>query len=58
MPLCALLNRTTLGKFDLWPADKLLRKLYWSNLITCRGSDFQWRCEYIRQAGREMLACG
>lgn len=58
LPLCTLLKQTVLGRFDLWPSDKMLRNLYWSNLITCREGDFQWRCEFIRQAGLDMLACG
>ena len=57
LPLCAFLNQSNLGKFDPWPSDKLLRKLYWSNLITRRGQEFSWRCDFIRQTGREMLGC-
>jgi hypothetical protein len=57
IPLCTFLSQCNLGKFDPWPSDKLLRKLYWNNLITRRRSDFSWRCEFIRQTGREMLEC-
>ena len=57
LPLCAFLNQSNLGKFDPWPSDKLLSKLYWSNLITRRGQEFSWRCDFIRQTGREMLGC-
>jgi hypothetical protein len=55
--LNAYLKKTSLGKFDLWPTERLLRKLYWCNLITCRGSEFEWRCDYIRQICLEMLEC-
>ncbi len=55
--LCTFLNQSKLGKFDPWPSDKLLRKLYWNNLITRRGWNFYWRCDFIRQTGREMLEC-
>jgi len=57
LPLCAFLSQSQLGKFDPWPSDDLLRRLYWNNLITRRGSDYCWRCDFIRQTGREMLAC-
>ena len=57
LPLCAFLNQIKLGKFDPWPSDKLLRKLFWNNLITRRGQEFSWRCDFIRQTGREMLGC-
>lgn len=53
----ALLDRTDLGRYDPWPTDELLRRLYWCNLITCRQGRFQWRCDYIRQTGREMAVC-
>jgi len=56
--LCVLLaNQGSLGRFDLWPLDELLRRLYWSNLIARRGENFAWRCEFIRQTGLEMLTC-
>jgi len=57
--LCDLLkNQGSLGRFDLWPLDELLRRLYWSNLIARRGEHLAWRCEFIRQTGLEMLTCG
>jgi hypothetical protein len=55
--ICDLLQQTKLGRYDPWPADELLRKLYWSNLITRRGQDLCWRCEFIRQVGLEILPC-
>ncbi len=57
LALCTLLAREQLGNYDPWPADQLLRRLYWSNLIVRRGPFFCWRCDFIRQAGREILAC-
>ena len=57
LALCALLSQEPLGKFDPWPADDLIRRLYWSNLIIRRGPHFSWRCNFIRQVGRELLEC-
>jgi hypothetical protein len=57
MQICTFLKQGQLGKYDPWPPDELLRRLYWNNLITRRGPDFCWRCEFIRQEGVEILAC-
>ena len=56
--LCTLLAQTVLGRFDIWPDNELLRRLYWANLITRQGQHFVWHCEFIRQTGREVLECG
>lgn len=57
VPLCGLLRQDKLGKYDAWPQDELVRRLYWQNLITdCRGQ-FVWRCDFIRETGRELLGC-
>ncbi len=56
--LCDYLMQTNLGRFEIWPIDELLRRLYWCNLITCREGRFQWRCDYVRRTGLEMTACG
>jgi hypothetical protein len=58
LPLCTLLAQPALGRFTLWPDDELLRRLDWANLITRRGQNFVWPCEFIRQTGREFLECG
>jgi len=55
--LCGLLDIDTLGRFDLWPSDELLRRLYWNNLVFRLGESFAWRCEFIRQTGLEILEC-
>ncbi len=56
--LCQWLNREELGPFDDWPADRLLRQLYWNNLLVERERRFVWRCEILRAAGRRVLGCG
>jgi len=47
LPLCTLLTQSTLGRFTLWSDNELLRRLYWANLITRRGQNFEsvkkWR---------------
>ncbi len=50
-----------LGATEPYVFDDTLRDLYWRNLLTTRpprddrGSRLVWRCEAIRQAGREIL---
>jgi hypothetical protein len=53
--LTVLLESTDLAPYDTWPADTLLRRLYWCNLLTQREGRFAWRCDFIRQTGRELL---
>lgn len=55
--LLKLLRTTDLGPYDPWPAQGLLRRLYWNNLITRRGGRLAWRCEFIRQWGLRALGC-
>jgi len=57
IPLCNLLNKQQLGRYDVWPQDNLLRRLYWANLISHCNGQFVWRGEFIRETGKEMLAC-
>lgn len=56
-PLCTLLNEKSFGRFDPWPIDELLRKLYWQNLLTHREGQCVWRSEFIRQTGKQALQC-
>ena len=51
------MKNMTLGKYEPWPTDELLRRLYWNNLITRQGQDFVWRCDFIREIGRDLLGC-
>ena len=53
--LKSLLQKEDLGPFDLWPMNRLLRNLYWRNLITNRNGRLRWRCEYIRKVGMEVV---
>ena len=55
--LCGLLRQDTLGRYDAWPQDKRIRRLYWQNLITHCDGQFVWRGEFIRRAGLEILGC-
>ena len=57
IPLCNLLNKQDLGRYDAWPQDELVRRLYWANLITHTEGQFIWRCEFVRNAGLEVLGC-
>lgn len=54
IPLCAFLERTRLGRFDPWPVDGLLRRLYWANLITREGQDFIWA---VSLSGKPVWRC-
>ena len=55
--LCDYLKKPILGQYETWPYDELLRRLYWNNLITRQGQNFVWRCDFIRETGRDLLGC-
>lgn len=52
-----LLKRDDLGHYEIWPIQASLRRLYWDGLLAERQGRFRWRCELIRQLGREVLGC-
>ncbi len=56
--ICSWLAKDDLGRAVPWPADRLLRRLYWSNLLVESDGWFKWRCELLREVGREVLECG
>jgi hypothetical protein len=53
----AWLAEDDLGPDDPWPADSLLRRLYWSNVLTGRDGRLTWRCDLLREVGRRVLSC-
>lgn len=56
--ICSWLkDESKLGRFSNWPANKILRRLFWRNLLCKGGEEFRWRSETIRQAGLEILGC-
>lgn len=56
--LCALISQEELGFYTTWPSDKLVRRLYWQNLLRDNNKgQLVWRCELVREIGRELLAC-
>jgi len=55
--ICQWLAREDLGPTETYIRDDLLRRLYWSNLLATRNGRLVWRCEVIRKAGQEILAC-
>ncbi len=55
--LCQLLQQEQLGRYMAWLDNELLRRLYWQNLITDRNGQLVWRCDLIRNAGKELLGC-
>ena len=57
LSLCDLLQKQTLGRFDAWPQDKLIRRLYWQNLLTDSDGQLVWRCEIIKKTGQDLLRC-
>ena len=57
LPLCDLLQKQALGRYDAWPQDALIRRLYWQNLITDCDGQFIWRCKFIQTTGQELLQC-
>ena len=55
--LCDLLNEQNIGRYEPWTNDSLIRRLYWNNLITREGQFLVWRCDFIREIGKELLGC-
>lgn len=55
--LCKLLNERSLGRYEAWPQNTLIRNLYWQNLITVAEGKFIWRSELIIQSGKKLLQC-
>jgi len=54
--ICRWLQCDVLASFEHWPMDKVLRRLYWDNLLTERNQRFVWRCALIRQWGIQQLS--
>ena len=53
--LCAQLEKPDLGPAQVWPNNGLLRRLYWKNLLAVRKRRYVWRCDLLREVGREVL---
>jgi len=53
--VASLLRREDLGHYEIWPIQALLRHLYWDGLLAERQGRFRWRCELVRQIGREVM---
>lgn len=60
--ICEWLQQEDLGKALPYLLDKLLRQLYWKNLLVKQEINgekrLRWRCEAIRLAGQEILCKG
>jgi hypothetical protein len=60
--ICEWLQQEDLGKALPYLLDKLLRQLYWKNLLVKQEIEgekrLRWRCEAIRLAGQEILCKG
>lgn len=56
----AWLAQDVLGRAQPYLIDRLLRRLFWANLVTARsgadGLQLRWRCEAVRAAGRQIIA--
>jgi len=55
--LCKYLKREELGRFATWSHNKLIRTLFWKNLLVKKNRKFVWRDELTREIGREVLGC-
>ncbi len=51
------LEQDDLGAAVVWPADAVLRRLYWGNLLVEENGRLRWRGETLRAAGRQVLEC-
>jgi len=58
--ISAWLTQASLGRAQPYLIDRLLRRLFWANLVTARpgadGLQLEWRCEAVRRAGRQVIA--
>jgi hypothetical protein len=58
--IAAWLEKPVLGRAQPYLIDRLLRRLFWANLVTARASaeglQLEWRCEAVRRAGRQIAA--
>ncbi len=58
--LTSRLDAPNLGRARPFLVDRVLRALYWSNLVTTRREEDEdrlvWRCEAVVRAGRQVLA--
>ena len=54
------LEQTVVGRAQPYLIDRLLRRLFWANLVTVRdgrdGLQLEWRCDAVRRAGRQVIA--
>lgn len=55
--LCEYLHKDQFGRYNTWSQDHLERALYWQNLLMPKNGRLVWRCEWLRQLGRELLNC-
>ena len=53
--VASLLRREDLGRYEPWPVQTLLRRLYWDGLVVESQGRFRWRCELVRLIGRDVL---
>ncbi|WP_157832876.1 CHAT domain-containing protein [Thiolinea disciformis] len=55
--LCDYLNKNQFGRHDTWATDPLERRLYWQNFLKPQNGCLVWRCEWLREMGKELLKC-
>lgn len=55
--LCDYLKRHELGRHNTWSSDRLERELYWQNLLKPENGKLVWRCQWLRELGKELLQC-
>lgn len=53
--LQTILEKNPVAAHDYWPADTLLRQLFWDNLLTRQSHHFIWRCPILQQCGQQVL---
>ncbi len=55
--ICEWLAQADLCTAEPWPANRLIRRLFWSNVLTIHGRRLKWRCDFLRDIGHEILLC-
>ena len=52
--LCRYFEEQDFGSYNTWNNDKLIRDLFWENLLKESNGRLVWRSEFIRQIGKEL----
>ncbi|MFZ1388710.1 MAG: toll/interleukin-1 receptor domain-containing protein [Thiolinea sp.] len=56
--ICESFGKSTFGRYSLWSLDILEWKLFWQGLLKINDDGvLVWRCDWLREVGKEILKC-